>query len=124
MHFQRFFKDTGNAKTILVAAGAIPTLDPAQQGEIARMGEQYRQQYWDLSESMIALNEAAVLEESDGRMITQTGIKRRIDEEKLRFERSELNDRIRMRLRMTLNEDQIKRVPGLRASVAAISDKK
>ncbi len=117
--FPKIFKDTGNAKTILVAAGAIPTLDPAQQGEIARMGEQYRQQYWDLSESMIALNEAAVLEESGGRMITQAGIKRRIDEEKLRFERSELNDRIRMRLRMTLNEDQIKNVPGLRPTVTA-----
>ena len=117
--FPKIFKDTGNAKTILAAAGTIPTLDPAQQGEIARMGEQYRQQYWDLCESMITLNEAAVLEESDGRMITQAGIKRRIDEEKLRFERSELNDRIRMRLRMTLNEDQIKNVPGLRPTVTA-----
>jgi hypothetical protein len=117
--FPKIFKDTGNAKTILAAAGAIPTLDPAQQGEIARMGEQYRQQYWDLCESMIALNEAAVLQESDGRMITQASIKRRIDEEKLRFERSELNDRIRMRLRMTLNEDQIKNVPGLRPTVTA-----
>jgi hypothetical protein len=68
---------------------------------------------------MIALNEAAVLQESDGRMITQASIKRRIDEEKLRFERSELNDRIRMRLRMTLNEDQIKNVPGLRPTVTA-----
>jgi len=117
--FPKIFKDTGNAKTILAAAGAIPTLDPAQQGEIARMEEQYRQQYWDLCESMIALNEAGVLQESDGRMITQASIKRMIDEEKLRFERSELNDRIRMRLRMTLNEDQIKNVPGLRPTVTA-----
>jgi hypothetical protein len=117
--FPRIFKDKGDAKTILAAAQAVPSLDSAQKGEISRMTDQYHQQYWLLCESMIALNEEAVQEDTDGRFMTQANIKRRIDEEKLRFERSELNDRIRMRLRMTLNDDQIKGVPGLSPTVTA-----
>jgi len=115
--YPHIFKDKGEVTTILEAANAISSLDSAQQGELARMQEQYRHQYWNLCESMIAMNEAAAVQQGDGRFVTQGGIKNKIDEEKLRFKRSELNDRIRMRLRMVLHEDQIKHVPGLRPTV-------
>ena len=39
--------------------------------------------------------------------------------ETLRFDRKELNGRMQMRLRMVLDEDQIKHVPGLRPTVSA-----
>ncbi|MBC8203298.1 MAG: hypothetical protein H8E91_05660 [Planctomycetes bacterium] len=121
--YPNIFEDKGEVTTILEAASAIQSLDGAQQGEITRMQEQYRQQYWNLCESMIVMNEAAVLEESNGSMISQSAMKNKIDEEKLRFERSELNDRMRMRLRMVLSEDQIKHVPGLRPAVTASAEK-
>jgi hypothetical protein len=128
MHFVKvaypeIFKDKGDVTTLLAAANAIPSLNAFQQGELSRMQEQYRDQYWNLCESMISINEAAALQENDGKMITKGAIKQQIDEEKLRFKRSELNDRMRMRLRMILNEDQIKHVPGLRPTVTASAEK-
>ena len=49
-------------------------------------------------------------------------IHRQLRLEALRFERKELNDRMRMRLRMILQEGQIREVPGLRPSVAAANE--
>ncbi len=49
-------------------------------------------------------------------------IHRQLRLETLHFERKELNDRIRMRLRMVLQENQVKDVPGLRPSVAAANE--
>ena len=91
--------------------------------EIARMASQYAQEYWNICESMISVNEEAAFAESTGRIMSQGDMKRSIIEEKLRFQRSELNDRVRMRLRMTLNEDQVKEVPGLRLTVTAAAEK-
>ena len=122
--FPRVFEDKGDATKMLAAAEAIQTLGPAQQGELTRLAEQYRTDYWNICESMIELNEAAVLEESSGgRMMSESGIKQQIDKGKLQFERTELNNRIRMRLRMVLNEEQIKQVPGLPPTVTAIAEK-
>ncbi len=128
MHFvkaayPKIFKDKSDAKTMLAAAVEIPSLDSAQQGEITRMAEQYRSSYWDICESMITINESVAFAESDGKIMTKDDMKRSIEEEKLKFQRSELNDRIRMRLRMVLNEDQIKQVPGLRPTVTASAEK-
>ena len=50
------------------------------------------------------------------------GIHRQLQLETLRFERRELNDRMQMRLRMILLEDQFKEVPGLRPSVATADE--
>jgi hypothetical protein len=55
-------------------------------------------------------------------MMSKEDVHRRVQLETLRFERKELNDRIRMRLRMVLSKDQIKEVPGLRPSVTAASE--
>ena len=121
--YPRIFKDTGDATTMLKAAQAIATLNPQQQGEITRMESQYAKEYWSICESMIAINEEAAFAESTGKLMSQGDMKRSIDEEKLRFQRSELNDRVRMRLRMTLNEDQVKEVPGLRLTVTAAAEK-
>ena len=121
--YPRIFKDKGDAATMLKAAQAIPTLNPQQLGEIARMASQYAQEYWNICESMISINEEAAFAESTGRIMSQGDMKRSIIEEKLRFQRSELNDRVRMRLRMTLNEDQVKEVPGLRLTVTAAAEK-
>ena len=56
---------------------------------------------------------------SGEKMVTKEDMYRQLKLETLRFDRNELNDRVRMRLRMTLNEDQIKNVPGLRPTVTA-----
>ena len=45
-------------------------------------------------------------------------IHRKLQLETLRFQRKELNDLMQMRLRMVLNEEQVKDVPGLRPTVA------
>ena len=52
-------------------------------------------------------------------MLNQADIQREIQKETFRFERSELYDRVQMRLRLILNDDQIKKVPGLRPSADA-----
>jgi hypothetical protein len=122
--YPKVFSDTGKATTMLTAAEGISTLNPAQKGELSRLSEQYQAEYWNLCEQMIEMEEAEAMEETGEKMVSRTSIKRQIDGEKLRFERSELNDRIRMRLRMVLNEDQIKHVPGLRPTVTASAENK
>jgi hypothetical protein len=56
-------------------------------------------------------------------MMSKEDMQRQLQLDSLRFERTELNDRIRMRLRMVLNEEQIKQVPGLPPTVTAIAEK-
>ena len=121
--FPEIFKDSGNVTTQLDAAASIQSLNQAQRNELERMASQFNDQYWALCESMIEIEESAAFAGKSEGMMPKGRIKRQINESKLRFERSELNDRIRMRLRMVLTNNQIKEVPGLRPSVTASAEK-
>ena len=48
--------------------------------------------------------------------MNQQDMQREIEKETLRFQRKELYDRAQLMLRMILNDDQIKEIPGLRPS--------
>jgi hypothetical protein len=71
---------------------------------------------------MVKNRQSVASSESGEKFFTQADMQREIQLETLRFERRELNDRIRMRLRMILDEEQIKDVPGLHPSIAAARD--
>ena len=118
------FKDSRDASTMLTAAIAIQNLDPSQRSTLEQLSSSYKYDYWNLSEEMVVNRQSDSESESGEKFFTQEDIRREIRLETLRFERRELNDRVRMRLRMTLNEEQIKEVPGLHPSVAAARDSK
>jgi len=113
------FSKSKDATKMLHAAAAIQSLDATQQSQISQLAEKYRYNYWDLCERMIQNHELSATAESGEGMFNQADIQREIQKETFRFERSELYDRVQMRLRLILNDDQIKKVPGLRPSADA-----
>jgi hypothetical protein len=120
--FPDIFKDSGDASTMLTAAIAIQDLDPSQRSTLEHLASSYKYDYWNLSEKMVENRQSDSKSDSGEKFFTKEDIQREIRLETLRFQRRELNDRVRMRLRMTLNEGQIKEVPGLHPSVAAARD--
>jgi hypothetical protein len=116
------FKKGADVTTMLTAANAIPTLDAPQKSKLETLESTYRYEYWELCESMIDNHQADASSDGGEGLMSKEDMHRQLRLETLRFERRELNDRIRMRLRMILHENQIKEVPGLRPSVASAND--
>jgi hypothetical protein len=71
---------------------------------------------------MIENHQSNATAKSGDEFMNKEDIHRQLRLETLRFERKELNDRLCMRLRMVLNEEQVKEVPNLRPSVAAADE--
>jgi hypothetical protein len=115
-------KKDADLTTMLTAAIAIPSIDKTQASQLKELATSYRSDYWNLCEAMIKNHQENATSKSDGEFLNKEDMHRQLRLERLRFQRKELNDRIRMRLRMVLNEDQIKDVPGLRPSVAAVNE--
>ncbi len=116
------FRKGSDLTTMLTAANAIADLDTAQQSQLESLASTYRFDYWNLCEAMIQNHKSNASAEGGEGMMSKEDMHRQLRLETLRFERKELNDRIRMRLRMVLNEDQIKHVPSLQPSVAAANE--
>tara|TARA_X000001036_G_scaffold137243_1_gene130024 strand:- start:490 stop:3051 length:2562 start_codon:yes stop_codon:yes gene_type:complete len=110
------FKKGSDLTTMLQAAKAINGLDPVQQSRLEELASTYRYDFWNLCESMIGNHQSNASAEGGKNIMSKEDIHRQLELEKLRFERRELNDRLHMQLRMILNEEQIKEVPGLRPS--------
>jgi hypothetical protein len=113
------FKKGSDLTTMLTAANGIAGLETSQSSKLASITDAYRTEYWSLCESMINNHKSNASAKSGDGMISKEDVHRQLRLETLRFARKELNDRLQMRLRMVLNEEQIKDVPGLRPSVAA-----
>ena len=118
------FKDSNDATTMLVAALAIQSLDAGQRSGLEQLSTSYKYDYWKICEAMISNRQSNASANSGEMLFNQEDIQREIDLETLRFQRSELNSRIRMRLRMILQEDQIKDVPSLHSNVSAPRESK
>ena len=116
------FKDSRDASTMLTAALAIQGIETSQQSSLEHLSASYKYDYWNLSEEMVKNRQSDGDTDRGEKFFTQEDMRREIQLETLRFERRELNDRVRMRLRMILDVDQIKDVPGLHASIAAARD--
>ncbi len=116
------FKKGLDVTTMLQAAKAIQGLTPAQQSQLDSLASSYQYDYWNLCESMIENHQSNASADSGKNMMSKEDIHRQLQLETLRFERRELNDRMQMRLRMILLEDQFKEVPGLRPSVATADE--
>jgi hypothetical protein len=116
------FKKGTDLTTMLTAANAIAGLEPAQASKLASVTDAYRSEYWELCEAMINNHKSNATAKSGEGMMNKEDVHRQLRLETLRFERKELNDRLRMRLRMVLQEDQIKEVPGLHPSVATANE--
>ncbi len=70
---------------------------------------------------MIENHQLTASAKSGTNLVNKEEIDRQLELESLRFKRKELSDRLQMRLRMILTEDQVKEVPGLRPTVGAPS---
>jgi hypothetical protein len=116
------FKKGSDVTTMLQAAQAIQNLDASQQSQLDTLASSYRYDYWNLCEAMIENHQSNASANSGENMMSKEDIHRQLRLEALRFERKELNDRMQMRLRMVLNQEQIKDVPGLRPSVSTASE--
>jgi len=112
------FKKGSDITTMLTTARAIPNLDATQQSTLETLSSQYRYDYWNLCEAMIENHQSNATASSSEGFMGKEDVHRQLQLETLRFQRRELNDRMQMRLRMVLLEDQIKDVPGLRPTVA------
>ena len=112
------FKKGSDITTMLKAARAIPSLDATQQSTLETLSSQYRYDYWNLCEAMIKNHQSNATASSSEGLMGKEDVHRQLQLETLRFQRRELNDRMQMRLRMVLLEDQIKDVPGLHPTVA------
>jgi hypothetical protein len=93
-------------------------LDATQKSALETLSSQYRYDYWDLCEAMIENHKSNATASSGEGFMDKEDVHRQLRLETLRFQRRELNDRMQMRLRMVLQIDQIKDVPGLRPTVA------
>jgi hypothetical protein len=110
------FEDKLEATKLITAASSIKNLELVQQNKLEELATSYRYDYWNICEAMIENHQENASAKSADKLMNQEDMKRALKLETLKFERKELNDRVRMRLRMVLNEDQIKHVPGLRVS--------
>ena len=97
---------------------AIQNLDATQKSTLESLASTYRYDYWNLCEAMIENHQSNAEASSSEGYVDREDVHRQLQLETLRFQRRELNDRLQMRLRMVLNEDQFKFVPGLRPTVS------
>ncbi len=116
------FKKSSDLTKMLTAANEISSLDASQQTQLETLTSKYRYDYWNICESMIENHQSNAAAKSGDEFMNKEDIHRQLRLETLRFERKELNDRLCMRLRMVLNEEQVKEVPNLRPSVAAADE--
>jgi hypothetical protein len=116
------FKKSSDLTKMLTAANEISSLDASQQTQLETLTSKYRYDYWNICESMIENHQSNATAKSGDEFMNKEDIHRQLRLETLRFERKELNDRLCMRLRMVLNEEQVKEVPNLRPSVAAADE--
>ena len=115
--------DKGTDSTsMLTVATAIQSLDATQKSALDSLITTYRYDYWNLCEAMIENHQSNATASSSEGLMGKEDVHRQLRLETLRFQRKELNDRIRMRLRMVLTQDQIKNVPGLRPSVSTAKE--
>lgn len=112
------FKEGSDITTMLAAANAIQSLNSTQTSTLELLASTYRYDYWNICEAMIENHQSNAAASSGEGFMDKEDVHRQLQLETLRFQRRELNDRMQMRLRMVLNEDQIKDVPGLRPTVA------
>lgn len=112
------FKKSSDITSMLTAANAIQNLNPTQKSTLETLVSTYRNEYWEICEQMIQNHQSNARASTGEGMMDKEEIHRKLQLETLRFQRKELNDLMQMRLRMVLNEEQVKDVPGLRPTVA------
>jgi hypothetical protein len=109
------YQDQRSAEPHITAALALNDLSDQQRTQITQMAGEYRISYDQLCDEMI---------KSNSRMPDMSGPPQQIDWqamqdqqrtlEKLNFDRNDLSDKTMARLRALLNEDQVRRLGGLR----------
>jgi len=118
--YPNIFRNSSDTSTMLTAALAIQNLGATQRDQLEQLSTTYNYEYWNLCEEMIANRQLIASAKKKESLFDQSDMQREIQMEKLRFKRSELANRAKMRLRMILAKEQIKDVPGLRPSVTAV----
>ena len=115
------FDKSADATKFVTAALVIPSLESSQKSKLEDLASTYRFNYWDICEKMIENHQLTASAKRGTNLVNKEEIDRQLELESLRFKRKELSDRLQMRLRRILTEDQVKEVPGLRPTVGAPS---
>ncbi|MHC5023197.1 MAG: hypothetical protein ACYTGG_04715 [Planctomycetota bacterium] len=108
------YLDPRSAESNLAAALNLPDLSPKQRSELGEAAMTYRAEYDALCEQLV---EATVARDASGDFFDRNRMQivqeQRRALEKLRFERDELSDGMRVRLRAMLTPEQAARLGGL-----------
>jgi len=116
--FPEVFHDQQAADAQINAALSLPDLSDAQRGQINDTAVEYHGAYDDVCRKMIDLNRQSAGETGQNR--DWTAMQQRMQSmEKLQFERNDLNDKVRGKLRTILTEEQAQRIEGLVPQTAA-----
>jgi hypothetical protein len=117
------YRDPASAETRLQAALALDDLSAIQRKALEEIALRFRVEYDRLCDELVALRAADATAGgggSDETMIIEFDAmqERTRERERLRFERRDLSDGVRGKLRVILDESQIKRIGGLERPAA------
>ena len=101
------------ADKMLEGALSIPDLDDTQRERISDLSAQYRADFFAICEEMVGLRKQRDFDVLGGQMPEKSDIDREIELEKLRWNRNEIINRVRLKLALILNDDQAKVLPEL-----------
>ena len=118
--YPEVFNDKNDATSLIQSASGIDTLDTVQRSNLDEIATTYRFEYWELCEKMIQNRQDAITETDDNPELTKQEQGREASLNAIRYERSELNDLAKMRLRLILTDSQIENVPGLDKTAAIL----
>ena len=116
--FPRIFQDPRSAEKLIAAVFAMDDLSDEQRAEVADIAAEYRPAYDTLSEKMVEVEEARAAQGRPGFDGDQEKMRKQLEtmqeqrrlEKQLRFDRSDLSQRVRDQVRLVLTEAQRDRI--------------
>ena len=105
------YREARRVEKILDEVSGLPDLSEGQQESLTEIGADFRGRYRALSDRMVELQSGRNRRGFD--MPRREDIEDEIELEEIRFERRELCARAKLRVRLTLTEDQAHAVEGL-----------
>jgi len=112
-------QDKKEATSLIESAFEITSLNASQKSSLANLSASYKDGYWNICEELIKNSKETSDHEDEVSEADLESLRLNNRGKALRFERSELNDKVRMQLRMILTEGQVVHVSGLRPSAAS-----
>ncbi len=107
------YSDRRSSEKVISAALTEIELTPHQREKIDEIASEYRDGYFRICQRMVELRRKRDFNLMDFQMPSREDIEREIESQRLEFDRDELSERSKLRIRLELTEDQIAEIPGL-----------